>query len=294
MFHRITKDFMGYEGANPFRGWPYEKVIDNPRSPCGKNDIFGHLYYYVFEVLATFSEYLQRDNLSITIINGDAKKIEKLLSTLPASVPREFDFIDISNAIDNSYMKPAGALSLAGSSLLKPTGTFQGVFMDYVYFPPDNLPKPTMKHSKKDKVDEEFRTAALATAGCFASLWLYRKWDVPGDNHWAPETVKMRSFILMMFHYGKIWERYLKANSVDECAEHNCLVLKKVDSPWEIQRAEALAEGEVIIGGVTINDDEDSFGVKMGEEMERRHAVGSTGSQVVAWWGKDTGNQSED
>jgi hypothetical protein len=125
------------DSADPFNCWKYADVVaSSEKLGLPKNDIFGALYFYLIPQFEQFSRRLQTDELSLTLLSVDARKLESaLLDSASKHHIQAFDRIDVSNIVDRCYVGIHDTLDLLGR-LLKtrtenPHAALITLFMNY-------------------------------------------------------------------------------------------------------------------------------------------------------------------
>jgi hypothetical protein len=246
LFSPISSSYMYYERASPLAGWPVDTVLNNSKSPAPQNDIYGHLYYYVYEVLRKFSEHLT-SVMSFTLTNTDARKLPELLTTI-GTCPLKFDFIDVSNITDLNNMG-LEVLKSIGRPLLKPSGMLNGLFMSYPRFR-DALSPPNHSQARREDGDSNYRAASYGGA-----LWRLRtsgKILIPRPYHSIQYRFSRLSMDLQ--EWGLIWESYSRLIKLNEITAENGFEIKRCVRPWVLRKANLMSETDMVKAGLKLEE----------------------------------------
>jgi hypothetical protein len=137
LFDIESRKWMLNDSADPFNCWNYADVMaSSEKLGLPKNDIFGALYFHLIPQFEQFSRRLQKDELNLTLLSVDARKLESaLVGSVSKHHIKAFDRIDVSNIVDRCYVGIHDTLDLLGR-LLKtraenPHAALITLFMNY-------------------------------------------------------------------------------------------------------------------------------------------------------------------
>ncbi|GJE94076.1 DUF4470 domain-containing protein [Phanerochaete sordida] len=190
-------EWLQTDGANPLNSWNIEEVVAAGKAHgATREDLYGCLYYHVVLQLETFAERLAHMRIDIKITDKDAVDLAASLRRgdlaaigLPAST--RFDRIDVSNLVDENYLRVPRVLEAWGGFLRRDRGAaIVGHFMNWQEREPAAQPgekdmegivdrmiatgKIAMPDRTKQPTDREMNAWAdgiLASSGSFAAVY---------------------------------------------------------------------------------------------------------------------------
>ena len=202
---------MQKDSADPLDGWNVCDVetyfqTRGELQPL-KNDLYGHLYFYLLGVLTTFHERLRSTAINFTLF---ALKMEELHGVLGEEENR-YDRIDVSNIVDANYLGVHTTLN-AVRPLLRQNSKYATVVSLFL-----NALQETRQYHQRDLLDIE-RTLKLSSR--------YLGMGPPPDAVNDPKFLRM-SAARQIFSPHEDWFReYTIKYDVERAAAHHGMVMK--------------------------------------------------------------------
>lgn len=248
------------DSFDPLNGWPIT-VITTPSievlSP--KNDVYGLLYYYLFDHLANFHKRLtssENNAVHFTLLSCDAKNI----SNVPGVVTHSFDLIDVSNITDLGYLGVETTLFTIAKPLLKPDGQLITLFMNYIV---------DLQLQNSSGWEAEQTKTMLKRVTNFLS---------PGEmmEHFGPLNMlpyRFMNFMDTLKEHDKAWTGYLRTLELEMTAKHMGMKTVKMEKPYRFD--------------VELNKSLRSRFKEIKAILMDRGLSGISGHEVYVVWAKD-------
>lgn len=225
---KAPREYVYGEHTTPLSAWPVPDVLSNLNSPAPENDIYGHLYYFVYEQLSTFSRHFNQ-NITFTLTEQFSEHLPRVLPIIRTkdNGAHEFDLIDVSNTCDEEYI---GLDALAAASeMLKPHGIVQGIFINYAKSTERLSPaSPFEHHEELLEIVPRAEKYAAAAAGK-AALDPVDMWDFHD-----PEVHKRGKWQFALSNFEKNWNKFKGLEDIQFDATTKSLgcVVRKTVFPW--------------------------------------------------------------